>query len=82
MDKNEVMKKLKDFLCSELGVEEEILEYDTQLFGECEVGLDSIDSLMIISFADEEFGVTMTGVGKEHFFSIETIADYIVSNAE
>ena len=81
MDKNEIMPKIKEFLMSELGVEEEILEFNTQLFGECEVGLDSIDSLMIISFVDDEFGVNMTGVARENFFSIETIADYIVANA-
>ena len=30
---------------------------------------------------DDEFGVQMTGVGKEHFYSIETIAKYIEENA-
>ena len=42
---------------------------------------DSIDSLEIIAYVDDEFGVQMTGVGKEHFYSIETIAKYIEENA-
>ena len=32
-------------------------------------------------YVDDEFGVQMTGVGKEHFYSIETIAKYIEENA-
>ncbi|MDE5614705.1 MAG: hypothetical protein K2I74_08690, partial [Treponemataceae bacterium] len=63
-----------------LGVDGDILQYDTPLFGE-EIGLDSVDSLEIISFADDEYGVSMTGLPKETFLSINTIADYIVANA-
>ena len=71
MSTNEIMPKLKDFLCENLGIDADVLEFDTQLFGDGEIGLDSID----------EFGVQMTGVGKEHFYSIETIAKYIEENA-
>ena len=65
---------------SNLGVDGDILQYDTPLFGD-EVGLDSVDSLEIISFVDDEYGVSMTGLKKETFLSIDTIADYIVANA-
>ena len=65
---------------SNLGVDGDVLKYDTALFGD-EVGLDSVDSLEIISFADDEYGVSMTGLPKETFYSIDTIADYIVKNA-
>ena len=34
----------------------------------------------IIAFVDEEYGVDMTGVGKEHFLNIDSIADYIESH--
>ena len=72
MSTNEIMPKLKDFLCENLGIDADVLEFDT---------LDSIDSLEIIAYVDDEFGVQMTGVGKEHFYSIETIAKYIEENA-
>ena len=80
MSKEEVQSKLKDFFMSNLGVDGDILQYDTPLFGE-EVGLDSVDSLEIISFVDDEYSVSMTGLPKETFLSINTIADYIVANA-
>ena len=63
MSTNEIMPKLKDFLCENLGIDADVLEFDTQLFGDGEIGLQ------------------MTGVGKEHFYSIETIAKYIEENA-
>ena len=72
----EVKQQLKDFFVNELGVDANELQYDTILFNEG-IGLDSIDSIEIISFADEAFGVSMNGVAKEHFLSIDTIAQYI-----
>ena len=80
MEKSEVQAKLKEFFMSTLGVDGDILKYETPLFGD-EIGLDSVDSLEIISFADDEYGVSMTGLPKETFLSIDTIADYIVANA-
>lgn len=80
MNEIDIKAKLKEFICSTLGVEEDVLEFDTELFGDGPIGLDSVDSLEIISFVDGEYGVEMTGVGKEHFVSIDTIAKYIVDN--
>ena len=73
---NEMKEKLKAFFMSDLGVDGDVLQFDTPLFGE-EIGLDSVDSLEIISFVDSNFGVSMTGVAKENFQSIYTIAAYI-----
>ena len=53
MSTNEIMPKLKDFLCENLGIDADVLEFDTQLFGDGEIGLDSIDSLEIIAYVDE-----------------------------
>ena len=64
MNNEEVKSKLKAFFMSDLGVDGDVLNYDTPLFGE-EIGLDSVDSLEIISFVDSNFGVSMTGAGKE-----------------
>jgi len=80
MDKEEVKGKLKDFFISNLGIDGDVLKYDSALFGD-EIGLDSVDSLEIISFVDDEFSVSMTGVGKEPFYSIDTIAEFIVTHA-
>ena len=82
MNEADVKSKLKDFFISNLGVDGGVLNYDTALFGDGDIGLDSVDSLEIIAFVDDEFGVSMTGVGKEHFLSIDTIAAYILAHAE
>ncbi|MCQ2062954.1 MAG: acyl carrier protein [Fibrobacter sp.] len=75
----EVKNKLKEFFMSDLGVDGSVLNFDTALFGD-EIGLDSVDSLEIISFVDDTFGVSMTGVDKENFQSIDTIAAFIEKN--
>jgi acyl carrier protein len=72
----EIKQQLKDFIVSELGVDADELQFDSLLFGEG-IGLDSIDSIEIISFVDETFGVSMNGVDKENFRSIDTIAAYV-----
>lgn len=81
MTELEIKEQLKSFLCSDLGVDADALEFDTPLFGDG-VGLDSIDSIEMISFIDETFGVSMTGVDKEHFQTIDSLTAYIVANKE
>lgn len=80
MDANAVKQDLKDFLVSDLGVDESALNFDTPLFEGSDVGLDSIDSIEIISHIDEKYGVNMTGVDRNNFRSIDTITDYIIAN--
>ncbi|MBR1403381.1 MAG: acyl carrier protein [Treponema sp.] len=80
MNKDEVKTKLKGFFESNLGVDGSMLTDDTELFGE-EIGLDSVDSLEIISFVDDEFGVSMAGAARENFLTIEAISSFIVENA-
>ena len=48
MDVTTVKAKIKEMLCERLGIEADVLDYDTPLFNEG-IGLDSIDSLEIIS---------------------------------
>ena len=79
MDKEQVKAALKQFFIDNLGIDGSILNYDSELFGD-EIGLDSVDSLEIISFVDSKYEVSMTGVAKENFKSIDTITDYIVAN--
>ncbi len=80
MEANDIKNGLKEFLVNDLGVDGDSLDFDTALFGAGPVGLDSIDSLEIISYVDGEYHVNMTGVGKEHFYSIDTIAEYICAH--
>jgi acyl carrier protein len=75
----EIKQQLKDFIVDELGVDANELQFDTPLFGEG-IGLDSIDSIEIISFVDETFGVSMNGVDKTNFLSIDTIAAYVADH--
>lgn len=75
----EIKQQLKEFIVSELGVDADELQFDTPLFGEG-IGLDSIDSIEIISFVDETFGVSMNGVDKTNFRSIDTIAAYVADH--
>lgn len=75
----DIKQQLKDFIVEELGVEADELQFDTPLFGDG-IGLDSIDSIEIISFVDETFGVSMNGVDKTHFLSIDTIAAYVAEH--
>lgn len=82
MNESEVKTGIKNFLCNDLGIDETVLNDDTPLFGEGEIGLDSIDSLEIISYIDGEYGVSMTGVGKEHFRDVNSLAAYVLAHAE
>lgn len=81
MQITEVKQQLKDFFVNELGVERNDLEDDTILFGEG-IGLDSIDSIELVSFIDETFGVSTSGIDKENFKSVNTLAAYIVAHME
>ncbi len=79
MEKQQISEKIKELLCQNLGIDAELLTDDIPLFGEG-IGLDSIDSLEIIAAIDEEFGVQMTGVGKEYFYNVETLTAYVAEN--
>ena len=54
---------------------------DAALFGDG-LGLDSIDALEIIVLLDNDYGITLASPeeGKDVFFSINTLAEYIEKN--
>ncbi len=79
MTDTEVKQQLKDFFVNELGVDANELQYDTILFNEG-IGLDSIDSIELVSFIDETFGVQTSGIDKANFKNIDTLAAYIVAH--
>ncbi|MCD8391579.1 MAG: phosphopantetheine-binding protein [Firmicutes bacterium] len=63
-------------ICDRLGVDPNELTDEVPLFNDG-IELDSIDSLEIIAAIDEEFGVDMTGIGKEPFYNVNSLAAYV-----
>ncbi len=82
LNENDVKTALKNFLVETLGVEEELITDDVFLFGDGDIGLGSIDALEIIAFADSEYGISMTGVPRETFATVNSITAFIMENYE
>ena len=76
MTKTEIAEKIKNMISENLRIPENMLDDDAELFGG-DIGLDSVDSLEIISGIDDLFGVDMTGVDREHFQTINALASYV-----
>lgn len=79
MNEQQIAEKIKELLCDSLGIEAEVLTNEVPLFGDG-IGLDSIDSLEMIAAIDKEFGVSMTGVGKEPFYNVASLAKYVAEH--
>ncbi len=77
----QIAEKIKEMIHENLRIPEDMLDYDAELFGG-DIGLDSVDSLEIISGIDELFGVDMTGADREHFQTINALAAYVAANME
>jgi len=77
----ELKQKVIDVLNLEELSAEEINE-TTPLFGADGLGLDSIDALELIVLLDKEYGIRLSDPkqGKEIFYSIATMAEYIQKN--
>ena len=81
MTKTEIAEKIKNMISENLRIPENMLDDDAELFGG-DIGLDSVDSLEIISGIDDLFGVDMTGVDREHFQTINALASYVEEHLE
>ena len=81
MTKTEAAEKIKNMISENLRIPENMLDDDAELFGG-DIGLDSVDSLEIISGIDDLFGVDMTGVDREHFQTINALASYVEEHVE
>ena len=81
MTKTEIAEKIKNMISENLRIPENMLDDDAELFGG-DIGLDSVDSLEIISGIDDLFGVAMTGVDREHFQTINALASYVEEHVE
>lgn len=75
----EIAENIKGMLSKNLRIPEDELDFEVPLFGDG-IGLDSVDSLEIISCIDSAYGVAMTGVAKEHFYNITSLTKYVVAN--
>lgn len=81
MTKTEIAEKIKNMISENLRIPENMLDDNAELFGG-DIGLDSVDSLEIISGIDDLFGVDMTGVDREHFQTINALASYVEEHVE
>ncbi len=82
---DELIQNLKEQLIEELNLEEvtpEDIDTDAPLFGSEGLGLDSIDALEIILLLEKHYGIRITDpkAGKDIFYSVKTLAEFISSN--
>ena len=78
----ELIEKLKGELIAELNLEEikpADIDAEAPLFGDGGLGLDSIDALEIILILERNYGIKIDNPaqGKEIFYSVKTLAEYI-----
>lgn len=81
----ELIEKLKGELIAELNLEEVTpadIDAEAPLFGDGGLGLDSIDALEIILILERNYGIKIENPaqGKEIFYSVKTLAEYITTN--
>lgn len=82
----QIIQQLKEQLIEALNLEEikpEDIDPDAPLFGDG-LGLDSIDALEIILILEKNYGIHLenTAEAKPHFYSVRTLAQYIVSQQD
>jgi acyl carrier protein len=76
-----LIKELKEEIINELNLEDltpDDIDAEAPLFGDG-LGLDSIDALSLIVILEKKYGLKIENPedGKQIFFSIRTIAEYI-----
>ena len=80
MANNELKEKIKQALITKLELDDEMkeeLDYDTQLFGDEGIGLDSMDSLELVTLIYDEWRIDVPSEDMKKLVSINAIAEYI-----
>ena len=82
MDK--LIQELKEEIIEALNLEDmepDEIDTDEKLFGDG-LGLDSIDALELIVLLEKNYGIKIEDpkMGKEIFYSVKTMAEYITAN--
>ena len=80
MANNELKEKIKQALITKLELDDEMkeeLDYDTQLFGDEGIGLDSMDSLELVTLIYDEWRIDVPSDDMKKLVSVNAIAEYI-----
>lgn len=83
----ELIEKLKKQIIETLNLEDLTpadINASDPLFGDDGIGLDSIDALELIVLMNKEYNIQVADPeeGKNVFYSIQTMADYITANSK
>ena len=80
MANNELKEKIKQALITKLELDDEMkaeLDYDTKLFGDEGIGLDSMDSLELVTLIYDEWRIDVPSEDMKKLVSVNAIAEYI-----
>jgi acyl carrier protein len=80
-----LIEELKQKIIEQLNLEDmepADIEDEAPLFGDEGLGLDSIDALELIVLMEKDYGIKIqdSSKGKEIFYSVKTMAEYIKAN--
>ena len=80
MANNELKEKIRQAIIAKLELDDEMkaeLDYDTQLFGDEGIGLDSMDSLELVTLIYDKWRIDVPSEDMKKLVSVNAIAEYI-----